>query len=83
MKIRIKVPTEINGEIAQPGWVYGVDEPTATAWIANGVAEAVVEESKALRYSPGVPIMLECLQPPDNHPPKADNQNPNNPKSLK
>ncbi len=83
MKVRIKVPTEINGETAQPGWVYGVDEPTAKAWIANGVAEAVVEESRALRYSPGVPVMLECVQPPDNPSPDANDQNPKNPKSLK
>lgn len=63
MKVRLIKDKEINGELAKSGWVYGVDEPTAQAWIAAGDAVAVVEEARALRYAESAPVMLECVVP--------------------
>lgn len=63
MKVRLIKDKEINGELAKSGWVYGVDEPTAQAWIAAGEAVAVVDEARALRYAENMPVMLECVIP--------------------
>lgn len=63
MKVRLIKDKEINGELAKSGWVYGVDEPTAQAWIAAGEAVAVVDEARALRYAEDMPVMLECVVP--------------------
>lgn len=65
MKVRIKVPKEINGEMAQPGWVYGVDESTGQAWIAAGEAEQVADEIRCLRYAPTAPLLRVCVDPGD------------------
>lgn len=66
MKVRMKVQKEINGEMAQPGWVYGVDQPTGEAWIAAGDAEQVVDEARTLKYSPTAPVMTVCVEPADD-----------------
>lgn len=63
MKVRLKVPKEINGAIAQPGWVFGVDQPTGEAWIAAGEAEQVADEVRSLKYAPTAPLMLVCVDP--------------------
>lgn len=63
MKVRLKVQKEINGKLWQPGWVTGVDEPTAKAWIAAGEAVAVQEESRALKYPETAPVMVVCVDP--------------------
>lgn len=71
MKVRLKVQKEINGEMAQPGWVFGVDEPTGFAWIADGEADKVDDNVKALRYDVSAPLMIECVEPikpPDEEP---------------
>lgn len=63
MKVRLKVPKEINGAIAQPGWVFGVDQPTGEAWIAAGEAERVADEVRSLKYAQAAPLMLQCVDP--------------------
>lgn len=63
MKVRLKVQKEINGEMAQPGWVYGVDEPTGNAWIAAGEADQVADEVRTFRYPANAPLMLVCVDP--------------------
>lgn len=64
MKVRLKVQKEINGEMAQPGWVFGVDEPTGLAWIAAGEADKVDDNVRALKYDVSAPLMIECVTPP-------------------
>lgn len=68
MKVRLIKQKEINGEMGQPGWVYGVDEPTAKAWIDAGEAVAVQEEARALKYAETVPVMVVCVDPNDDAP---------------
>lgn len=68
MKVRLIKEKEVNGELAQPGWVYGVDEPTANAWIAAGEAVAVQEESRALKYAETAPVMVVCVDPGSDAP---------------
>lgn len=64
MKVRLKVPKEVNGEMAQPGWVFGVDEPTGLDWIAAGDADKVDDNVRALKYDVSAPLMIECVTPP-------------------
>ena len=68
MKVRLKVQKEINGELALPGWVFGVDEPTGWAWIAAGEAEQVADEVRSLKYAPTAPLMTVCVDPADAAP---------------
>ena len=62
MKVRLKKDKLINGEINRAGWVLGVDEPTAYAWITSGDAEAAPDDTRALRYELQAPVAQTCVQ---------------------
>lgn len=64
MKVKLLREKEVNGVLAQPGWVFGVDDPTGNAWIAAGDAVRVQDEVRALQYAADAPLMFECVSPP-------------------
>lgn len=68
MKVRLKVAKEINGEIAQPGWVYGVTDSVGQAWISAGEAEEVQGAVRSLKYAQNAPLMVVCVDPDSDAP---------------
>lgn len=61
MKIRLKKPITIGNKTYQPGWVIGVDEPTAQAYIASGCADGVEDGTRALKYASTAPVQVVCF----------------------
>ncbi|MBK8225434.1 MAG: hypothetical protein IPK73_30840 [Candidatus Obscuribacter sp.] len=45
------------------GWVIGTTESAAAQLIALGVAVAVADDVRALKYAPTSPVQAECIAP--------------------
>lgn len=63
MKVRLKVTKTLNGKEYLPGWVIGVEQPTAEKWIADGEACQVQDDVRTLKYAEGAPVMQVCVDP--------------------
>lgn len=45
------------------GWVIGTTESAAASLVAQGIAEFVADDVRALRYAPNAPVQAECIAP--------------------
>jgi len=64
MKVKLLKEKMINGELAQPNWVYGVEQPVAEEWIAAGDAVQVADSVREWRYPPDAAVSDFCAAPP-------------------
>jgi len=61
--VKLLVEKEVNGEMAEPGWVYGLADALADEWVAAGDAVQVPNEVRPLRYAQGAPLLEQCVAP--------------------
>lgn len=45
------------------GWVIGTTDSAAASLVAQGIAEFVADDVRALRYAPTAPLQAECIAP--------------------
>lgn len=64
MKVKLLKEKMINGELAQPNWVYGLEQPVAEQWIAEGDAVQVADSVREWRYPPDAVVSDVCAAPP-------------------
>jgi hypothetical protein len=84
MKIRFTKIKVTPHRTFHPGWVVGVSDDMGAAFIAEGVAIQVPNDTRALKYPPAAPISAECVPTPEalDSAPKGATVLPEKKKSL-